>query len=113
MPQKELGPCTLEGKTIRLEPLKEEYAQALLEAGKSFDWAWLSRDLSSLESVKNWISEALKAQQAGKEFPFAVILRQNNNKIIGSTRYVDVREEAMGVEIGWTWYSANVWGAPE
>jgi N-acetyltransferase len=93
---KKLGPCTLEGKTIQLRPLKEEHSQALLEAGKSFDWAWLSRGLSSLESVKSWISEALNAQEAGKEFPFVVIQRQNSNKIIGSTRYMDIREEARG-----------------
>jgi RimJ/RimL family protein N-acetyltransferase len=107
--QEELGPCVLEGETVRLEPLNLDHAQSLVEAGKGFDWAWLSRDLSTTDSMKGWIIEALQAQAKSLEFPFTVF-HKSQNRIIGSTRYMDIRSAAKGVEIGWTWYSPSVWG---
>ena len=105
----ELGPCVLEGETVRLEPLNLDHAQSLVEAGKGFDWAWLSRELSSLDSMQEWITETLRSQQTGQEYPFAVC-HKNQNKVVGSTRYMDIQSASKGVEIGWTWYSPSVWG---
>jgi len=59
--------------------------------------------------MKDWVIEALKAQEKGQEFPFTVF-HKSQNGIIGSTRYMDIRSAAKGVEIGWTWYSPSVWG---
>lgn len=107
--EKTLGPCTLEGKTVRLETLNMEHAGSLLEARENFDWAWMSRDLSTLHAMKAWIAEALEAQRMSQEYPFAVF-HKAQERFIGSTRYMDVQAENRGVEIGWTWYSPSVWG---
>ena len=107
--EKKLGTCTLEGETVRLEPLRLAHAEALVSAGHIDDWTWLSKDLSTLEAMKEWINEALKAQEDGQQYPFTVV-HKPQDRIVGSTRYMDIREEAKGVEIGGTWYSPSVWG---
>lgn len=104
-----LGPCTLVGKYVRLEPLTENHIDALVEAGKDFDWVWMSAKLTTRESMSSWISEASKAQQRGEAYPFVAIL-SSEKRVIGSTRYLDVQYESKGLEIGWTWYSPSVWG---
>ncbi|MBM2812099.1 MAG: family N-acetyltransferase, partial [Chloroflexi bacterium] len=45
----------------------------------------------------------------GVEYPFAVIVRENG-RVVGATSYLDVSEENRAAEIGWTWYSPDVWG---
>ena len=107
--QKQLGPCVLDGNVIRLEPLRPEHAESLLVAGHSDDWTWLPNNLSTMDSMKDWINKTLKAQEVGQECPFTVFHKQQN-RIIGSTRYMDIRPAAKGVEIGGTWYSPSVWG---
>ena len=108
MPSTEvLGPCVLEGKHVRLEPLQTSDASALLEAAKTSDWTWISAELNTEKSMDKWISESLQSESQGESFVFVVIFQ---GKIVGSTRYMDVQPESKGVEIGWTWYSRSVWG---
>jgi RimJ/RimL family protein N-acetyltransferase len=100
----------LAGKSVRLEPLSRDHAGPLLEAGEGFDWEWMSVHLSALDRVNEWIEEALEAQERGAEFPF-VVLSQQSGRVIGSTRYMGVMPKDRGTEIGWTWYSPDVWGS--
>ena len=102
-----LGPLTLSGRAVRLEPLRPSHSEALLEAAGESDWTWMPAVLDSRRSVERWISETLEAQSQGVEYPFVV---KNQSKIVGSTRYMDVREKDKGAEIGWTWYKKSVWG---
>jgi RimJ/RimL family protein N-acetyltransferase len=57
------------------------------------------------------ISEALLAQEEGREIPF-VVRRSGGGRIVGSTRLLDLRPEDRGAEIGWTWFSPAVWRTP-
>jgi N-acetyltransferase len=107
--KKQFGPCVLDGETIRLEPLKMEHAETLVEAGRGIDWAWFSKDLSTLSSMREWIYETVKAQETGQECPFAVY-HKLEARFVGSTRYLDIQPASNGVEIGGTWYSPSVWG---
>ncbi len=38
MSSQNLGPCTLEDKFVKLEPLREKHRSALLEAPLKLDW---------------------------------------------------------------------------
>jgi RimJ/RimL family protein N-acetyltransferase len=105
-----LGPCTLEGEHLRLEPLRKTHARGLLEAGKDLDWAWMPAKLTDGKAINSFISDSLKAESQGTEFPFAIMLKDEHNRVIGSTRYLDVQPAHKGVEIGWTWYSPEFWG---
>ena len=104
-----LGPCTLEGEFVRLEPLKTEHRDALVSAAQDSDWSWLSIDGTSRDQMSGWIGDAILAQEKGTEYPF-IVRSKLTGEIVGSTRYMDVRPPQKGVEIGWTWYSSRVWG---
>lgn len=104
-----LGPCVLEGKHVRLEPLRMSHRPRLLAAAQDSDWSWMSMDARTEEGMVQWIDIALEAQDKGTEFPFTVF-RKDDGQILGSTRYMDVRPVQRGVEIGGTWYQSSVWG---
>ncbi len=105
---KTLGPCTLEGRYVRLQPLKVEDAEVLTEAAQDSDWSWMSIDGRLESNTHKWISDALAAQEMGLEYPF-IVYRKADERAVGSTRYMDVRAVNKSVEIGWTWYSSSVW----
>jgi RimJ/RimL family protein N-acetyltransferase len=48
----------------------------------------------------------LQRQARGTDLPFAVIFKQNG-RAIGATRYLEIRPEHHGLEIGGTWYGVN------
>jgi RimJ/RimL family protein N-acetyltransferase len=62
-------------------------------------------------AMDSWITRALAAQAQGREYPF-IVVRAADERIIGSTRYLEVQEDDRTVEIGWTWYSPGDWGGP-
>lgn len=104
-----LGSCLLEGKHVRLEPLKKEHFEPLVLAAQGYDWPWLSADLSSSSGMTKWIDHALSLASKVEELPF-VVYTKSNNQVIGSTRYMDIQPENKVVEIGGTWYSKELWG---
>jgi len=61
------------------------------------------------EKMKRWLERAMEAESQGREYPF-VVVRLEDNRVIGSTRYLDVQEADRNVEIGWTWYAPDAWG---
>ena len=105
-----LGPITLSGKHIRLEPMRPLHAQALLEAGRDEAiWTWMPARPVTAETMDRWIQNAMEAESQGREYPF-VVVRLEDNRVMGSTRYLDVQEDDRTVEIGWTWYAPDAWG---
>jgi RimJ/RimL family protein N-acetyltransferase len=90
--------------------MRMEHAAALLEAGRSPEiWEWMPARPLTAPAMNIWLEKALRAQSQGREYPF-VVVRLNDDRIIGSTRYLEVQEEDRTVEIGWTWYSPEAWG---
>jgi RimJ/RimL family protein N-acetyltransferase len=104
-----LGPCVLEGNHVRLEPLNPSHASGLLAAAQESDWTWLTMDPREKDAMDEWIRIALKAEERGLEHPFTVFGREDH-RVLGSTRYLDIRPLNRGVEIGMTWYISRVWG---
>ncbi len=97
-------PITLEGIHVRLEPLVARHAEDLFAAGSDEAiWTYMPRPvLQSVEDTLGWIKEAQGVAANGTQIPFAIIHRAGG-KGIGSTRYLDIRREHRGLEIGWTW----------
>ena len=60
-------------------------------------------------AFRAWVDEALAAADAGREAAFAV-LRAGDGAAIGSTRYLSLRPEHRGLEIGYTWLARAAWG---
>jgi len=105
-----LGPTTLQGRLIRLEPLRPHHAAGVYTAGCSpAIWTWLSSSIAAPEDADRFIASAAAGEASGRELPFAV-LRAEDGAVVGSTRYLDIDPVNRSVEIGWTWYAPSVWG---
>jgi N-acetyltransferase len=104
-----LGPCVLEGKFVRLEPLRREHAPGIYEAAKSTDWEWFLGPLRTREDVDWRIAEGTASEERGEAYAFAVRML-GDGRILGSTSYLTVVPRHKRAEIGSTWYSKDVWG---
>ena len=99
----DLTPTTLEGPTIRLEPLGPGHLDAL--AMVAFDpdlWRVTVSKLANRRDLEAYVEEALAEQRAGTALPFATVLRATG-QVIGSTRFGNAVPAHRRVEIGWTW----------
>jgi hypothetical protein len=94
-------PVVLAGAAVRLEPLRQEHASGLYNRGRSAaDWAYMPRAcFVDLADTRQWIEEALAAPA---QLPFAIV-ETGKDRVVGSTRYLNIRPEHRSLEIGWTW----------
>jgi N-acetyltransferase len=100
----DLGPVTLEGRFVRLEPLRKEHREALLEAAQALDWGWFLHPLLKAEDVDFRISLGLEAEKHKEGYAFAV-RSLRDNRVIGSTSYFGVVPAHRRAEVGSTWYT--------
>ena len=90
--------------------MRPSHAPALLEAGRDEAiWTWMPARPTTAEAMDRWLEKAMQAESQGREYPF-VVVRLEDDRVIGSTRYLDVQEDDRTVEIGWTWYARDAWG---
>jgi N-acetyltransferase len=104
-----LGPCTLDGNFVRLEPLRANHAAALWEVARGMDWGSMLGPLRSREEVDQRIQDRLSAEGRKAEYAFAVFLK-SKNRMVGSTSYLEVAPKRKIAEIGSTWYASDVQG---
>ncbi|GED72273.1 N-acetyltransferase [Brevibacillus reuszeri] len=105
----QIAPVTLEGKLVRLEPLGPEHVEGLWEAGRFEQiWSYMSIAMHNPEDTQSFVEQALQNAQEGTELPF-VIVSQETDKIIGSTRFLGISRKDRGLEIGFTWLTPSVW----
>ncbi len=99
----------LEGDLVVLEPLEEAHADGLWEAARAPEiWQWLARVGSSREYFDFWMEISLTAAREGREGVFAT-RRKSDGRLVGSSRYLNVRPPDRVVEIGWTWLEPGAW----
>jgi RimJ/RimL family protein N-acetyltransferase len=98
----------LNGKTVRLEPLSDSHIHELAVAGKDRSiWKFmLYGEPITDESMQYWVKDILNRRDGGDENPFVVIYKASGN-VIGSTRYMEMKPEYKGLEIGGTWYAVE------
>ncbi|PTL59846.1 GNAT family N-acetyltransferase [Paraconexibacter algicola] len=100
---------SLTGAIVRLEPLAEHHVDALFTASRDpAIWRWMRAYPASRASFDAWIDDALRAREEGSEFPFATV-RVRDGVPVGSTRFMALRPEHRGLEIGWTWLGPAAW----
>ncbi|MEO6803517.1 MAG: GNAT family N-acetyltransferase, partial [Granulicella sp.] len=102
---------TLEGPHLRLEPLPLAHLPAL--EAVAFDpqiWRYMLAPVTTSAELRAWVENALSLEAAGSGMPWVTILK-HENRIVGSTRYIDLDTHHKTVEIGHTWLSPSVHGA--
>lgn len=96
-------PVVLEGRHVRLEPLREDHLAGLAEMGLDEElWRWIPTPVRTTEEMAAYIATALREQAQGVSLPFALVERRTGRPI-GSTRYGNIDRTHGRVEIGWTW----------
>jgi N-acetyltransferase len=102
----DIHPVTLEGRIVRLEPLSLDHLDDLAAAGQDETiWTFMLYGRPTTPAgMRAWIEDILARQARGGDLAFAVVLREVG-RAVGSTRYLDIRREHRGLEIGGTWYA--------
>ena len=101
----------LEGRLIVLEPMHEEHREALRAAATDPTiWRWMQLDGSKADDFDRWFEHALREAAAEREAPFATTER-DGGRVLGSTRFMSLRPEHRGVEIGNTWLARSAWSS--
>jgi RimJ/RimL family protein N-acetyltransferase len=96
-------PITLEGKFVRLEPLKLDHLECLAAVGLEEPiWRWVPTQPRTIDDLRLYVETALDEQRRGVSLPFVTISKADSN-IVGSTRFGNMDMPNRKVEIGWTW----------
>jgi N-acetyltransferase len=102
--------ATLGGRLVRVEPLTAEHEPGLIEAAADPDmFAWMPVDMaSSRDALRDWLRATLQAGRDGSAVPFAIV-DADSGRVLGSTRFLELRFEHLRAEIGWTWVTRDAW----
>lgn len=102
-------PTILEGQTVKLISLEKEHFSELEALAKDKQiWEFYPLDGTSSEKFISAFEIALIERKNGTQFPF-VVFHKKENKIVGSTRYLDIQLKHKKLEIGWTWLHPDYW----
>ena len=107
-PVTSLGPRTLRGRFVALEPLEDRHHADLIRAAEDPDlWRYIPIDGSKGFAARlPWLIEEIAS---GRYVTFAV-RRLSDGAIVGSTSYLAITPLDAKVEIGFTWYVAGAQG---
>jgi RimJ/RimL family protein N-acetyltransferase len=95
----------LEGKVVRLEPLRREHTPLLWKAAKDHlddIFRWIPYPMHTAEDFQNGVDKILQEQAQGQSVAFVTIER-SSGRVIGSTRFMNMDLANRRVEIGSTW----------
>lgn len=102
-----LNEIELEGKLVKLVPMRKLHRNELIQAasdGKLWElWYTL---VPSENAIDNHIDSVLVEYSNDRALPF-VVIDKASDKIIGSTRFLNVVPSHRRVEIGNTWYAKS------
>lgn len=98
----------LTGRTIFLEPLQTRHESALLAAAADGElWNLTVTVVPDADSMARYIDYAIAGRTAGTVMPFAIV-RRDDNRVVGSTRFWKIDRLNRKLEIGSTWLAESV-----
>jgi len=105
----------LEGKLVRLEPLRLEHLPALERV--AFDpriWRYMNTSVETPAQLRAWAETALRLETAGTTLPWVTVLKAGDDgdgQVIGSTRFLDLDRGHETTELGSTWLAPAFQGS--
>ena len=92
---------------MRLEPLTQAHAEPLIAAANDGElWNTKVTIIPDRGGMMDYIQAALDGQAAGKELPFAIISKASD-KVVGTTRFYEIRPNDRAAAIGYTWLAKS------
>lgn len=105
----EVAPTTLEGRSVRLEPLAERHAADLAAVAEPEIFRFLIDRPERFGDSESTRAYAARLAAAADRLPFAVV-DLASGRAVGSSSYLAIRPQHRGLEIGNTWYARAVQG---
>jgi len=96
---------TLEGSGVRLEPLRPEHADLFWQIAKDNledIFRWIPYSMQTIEDFHRLVHKAMAEQERGESVVFATVER-SSERVIGSTRFMNIDRMNRRAEIGSTW----------
>jgi RimJ/RimL family protein N-acetyltransferase len=102
-----IEPVTLDGLYVRLEPLSMDHHAGLCQIALDEDlWRWIPWSVGTPDEMRQYIELALKLRDEGSILSFATIYKPEN-RVVGSSRYLNIDKPNHRVEIGSTFVGKN------
>ncbi|MCD6063084.1 MAG: family acetyltransferase [Flavipsychrobacter sp.] len=99
----------LEGEKVKLKAMQAEDIDELIRVSNDPQiWEYLSVGFEERSIREQFFGEALQNRGKGTQYPFTIFDKAGN--IIGTTRFGEIEPAHRKLEIGWTWYTPDVWG---
>jgi len=98
-------PVTLEGAVVRLEPIRPEHVELFWQAAKNdLDniFQWIPYRMQAREDFERVVEKAFAEQERGESVVLTTVER-GSERVIGSTRFMNIDRVNRRVEIGSTW----------
>jgi N-acetyltransferase len=104
----DVKPVLLTGQFVRLEPLTEDHTAGLATVGMDESiWEYMPYGaMNNEDDIRRWVRTILDRRAEGTDLPF-VVIHKASGLVAGTTRYMEIRPEHNGLEIGGTWYGAE------
>jgi RimJ/RimL family protein N-acetyltransferase len=101
----------LEDASVILRPMVE--ADAALLANYVMEepeiWKYSLVAIQKVSDLQGYIQSALQSRKDKLAYPF-IVFDKGLNKYVGSTRFYDIQLNFETTQLGYTWYSKQVWG---
>jgi RimJ/RimL family protein N-acetyltransferase len=102
-----IKPITLEGEYVRLEPMTLEHEDALVAAAADGElWNTDVTIIPRAEGMRSYIQFAVDGFAQGNQLAF-VIISQRTGRVVGSTRFYEIRPHDRVAAIGYTWLAKS------
>ena len=128
-----VGPITLEGLHVRLEPMTQAHAGPLITAAADGElWNTQVTIIPRPEGVRDYIQFAIDGFAQGNQLPFVIVRKSNDrastdvhfagsagappaskiDDVVGSTRFYDIFPKDRKCAIGYTWLARSAQRTP-
>ena len=99
----QIGPVTLEGQHVRLEPVSLAHVPTLWRVGAYEEiWRYIPYAVHSEDEMRAYVEAELAKQHAGLVVRFTTIAKAIAEPV-GSTSYLNIDRQHRRLEIGGTW----------
>jgi len=102
---------TLENERVKLIPLDGNNSTHLLHfsINEPNIWRYSLVPVAGEENFKKYVASALLSRDQKTAYPF-VVFDKKSGEYAGSTRFYDIQQNNLTLQLGYTWYGANFQG---